>query len=57
MLFGVTPWKHKNEKILLRMMKESKIGEDVFSSLQNQQLIDFILKSVEIFERKRMKIE
>jgi len=44
MLFGSTPWVHKNEKILLQMMKEKKIDCDLFIGIKNNNLINFIVK-------------
>ena len=57
MLFGVTPWQHKNEKILIQQMKEKKLETEFFSGLKNHNLINFITKCCEINERKRIKME
>lgn len=39
------------------MIKEKKLHEEHFSYLKNKNLISFILKCVDINERKRMSLE
>lgn len=57
MLFGVTPWQHKNEKILLQMIKDKKFSESHFNGFRNKNLISFIIKCCNANERIRMSPE
>ena len=41
MLFGATPWQHKNEKLLLQIMKETNI-QDRLAGVRNGSLAKFI---------------
>jgi hypothetical protein len=56
MLFGVTPWQHKNEKTLLSLMQQEKISQQNLNSITNQTLLQFITRCCEPFERKRISV-
>jgi hypothetical protein len=57
MLFGATPWQHKNEKTLLSLMQQEKINQQNLNSITNQGLLQFITRCCEPFERKRITVE
>ena len=56
MLFGITPWQHKNEKVLLKLMNDTPLPSEHLGSLSNQKLVQFMTKACQPIERKRMGI-
>ena len=57
MLFGSTPWAHKNEKNSSPDDEGKKNWLRPFIGIKNNNLINFIVKCLEVNERKRMKME